>query len=99
MAKSKAQTTNLNGKATEMTENRASELLSSAPPPESPVRFADGAQYRIEIPSTEGPKAFQAMALTMALVRGLHISVISLSLISGINAVSIPALVDCTHFN
>ena len=31
-----------------------------SPPPSSPKRFPDGAQYRIEIPSTEGPAAFRA---------------------------------------
>jgi hypothetical protein len=29
--------------------------------PDSPVRFADGAQYRIEIPSVEGPRVFAAV--------------------------------------
>ncbi len=29
--------------------------------PESPLRFADGAQYRIEIPSVEGPRVFEAV--------------------------------------
>ncbi|TMC71412.1 MAG: hypothetical protein E6J13_07855 [Chloroflexi bacterium] len=29
--------------------------------PESPKRFPDGAHYRIEIPSTEGPRAFEAV--------------------------------------
>lgn len=32
--------------------------------PNSPKRFPDGAQYRIEIPSTEGPKAFRAVVET-----------------------------------
>ena len=32
-----------------------------APPPTSAKRFADGAQYRVEIPSTEGPNAFRAV--------------------------------------
>lgn len=31
------------------------------PPPDSPLRFADGAHYRIEIPSTEGPAALRAV--------------------------------------
>ncbi len=31
------------------------------PAPTSRLRFPDGAQYRIEIPSTEGPKAFRAL--------------------------------------
>ena len=31
------------------------------PPPSSAKRFPDGAQYRIEIPSTEGPAAFHAL--------------------------------------
>ena len=31
------------------------------PAPASNLRFPDGAQYRIEIPSTEGPKAFRAL--------------------------------------
>lgn len=29
--------------------------------PSSPLRFSDGAQYRIEIPSTEGPRALEAV--------------------------------------
>jgi Peptidase family U32 len=29
--------------------------------PDSPKRFPDGAQYRIEIPSTEGPRCFEAV--------------------------------------
>ena len=29
--------------------------------PESPLRFADGAQYRFEIPSVEGPRVFEAV--------------------------------------
>ena len=29
--------------------------------PDSPARFPDGGQYRIEIPSTEGPRALQAV--------------------------------------
>jgi len=29
--------------------------------PPSPLRFADGGQYRIEIPSVEGPEAFEAV--------------------------------------
>lgn len=32
-----------------------------APPPTSTKRFEDGAQYRVEIPSTEGPSAFRAV--------------------------------------
>lgn len=31
------------------------------PAPDSPLRFADGGQYRIEIPSTEGPVALAAV--------------------------------------
>ena len=31
------------------------------PAPTSSLRFPDGAQYRIEIPSTEGPRAFRAV--------------------------------------
>ncbi len=31
------------------------------PPPSSAKRFPDGAQYRVEIPSTEGPAAFHAL--------------------------------------
>ena len=31
------------------------------PAPQSQLRFPDGAQYRIEIPSTEGPAAFRAV--------------------------------------
>src|SRR3954449_8067562 len=29
--------------------------------PDSPKRFPDGAQYRIEIPSTEGPRCLEAV--------------------------------------
>ena len=29
--------------------------------PESPLRFPDGAQYRIEIPSVEGPRVLEAV--------------------------------------
>ena len=29
--------------------------------PDSPKRFPDGSQYRIEIPSTEGPRALEAV--------------------------------------
>src|SRR5574341_249692 len=32
----------------------------------SAKRFPDGAQYRVEIPSVEGPRAFQAMLETAA---------------------------------
>ena len=32
-----------------------------APAPDSTKRFPDGAQYRLEIPSTEGPRAFNAL--------------------------------------
>jgi hypothetical protein len=31
------------------------------PAPDSPLRFDDGGQYRIEIPSTEGPRCLQAV--------------------------------------
>jgi hypothetical protein len=31
------------------------------PAPDSPLRFGDGGQYRIEIPSTEGPRSLQAV--------------------------------------
>jgi hypothetical protein len=31
------------------------------PAPDSPLRFDDGGQYRIEIPSTEGPRSLQAV--------------------------------------
>ena len=40
--------------------------------PASAKRFADGAQYRIEIPSTEGPRAFRAV-LEEAAVRGVPV--------------------------
>jgi len=33
----------------------------AAAPPDSPKRFRDGCHYRIEIPSTEGPRALQAV--------------------------------------
>src|SRR5689334_25332232 len=29
--------------------------------PDSPKRFRDGAQYRVEIPSTEGPRCLEAV--------------------------------------
>src|SRR5204863_9704822 len=29
--------------------------------PDSPKRFPDGAQYRVEIPSTEGPRCLEAV--------------------------------------
>jgi hypothetical protein len=32
-----------------------------ADPPDSPKRFPDGAHYRVEIPSTEGPRTFEAV--------------------------------------
>jgi hypothetical protein len=31
------------------------------PAPDSPLRFGDGGQYRIEIPSTEGPRSLEAV--------------------------------------
>jgi hypothetical protein len=36
--------------------------------PESPLRFADGAHYRIEIPSVEGPRVMQAVLEEAALL-------------------------------
>lgn len=33
----------------------------AGPLPDSPKRFPDGCQYRVEIPSTEGPRALQAV--------------------------------------
>ena len=44
--------------------------------PASAKRFADGAQYRIEIPSTEGPRAFRAV-LEEAAVRGVPVHRVS----------------------
>ncbi|MGI5132190.1 U32 family peptidase [Pseudonocardia sp. CA-107938] len=44
--------------------------------PESPLRFADGAQYRVEIPSVEGP-ATMAAVLDEAARRGVHVDRIS----------------------
>jgi hypothetical protein len=29
--------------------------------PDSPKRFLDGSQYRVEIPSTEGPRCLEAV--------------------------------------
>ena len=54
---------------TRVTMSKASDLLSSAglpardayDLPTSAKRFADGGQYRIEIPSTEGPRAMDAV--------------------------------------
>jgi hypothetical protein len=36
-------------------------LPAPTPPPESSARFADGLRYRVEIPSTEGPRALRAV--------------------------------------
>jgi hypothetical protein len=36
-------------------------LPAPTPPPESGARFADGLRYRVEIPSTEGPRALRAV--------------------------------------
>lgn len=47
-----------------------------APPPASAKRFPDGAQYRIEIPSTEGPSAFRAV-LDEAAARGVPVHRVS----------------------
>ena len=47
-----------------MTEWMASLGLTARDPQDAPTsakRFPDGAQYRIEIPSTEGPKALAAV--------------------------------------
>jgi hypothetical protein len=44
--------------------------------PSSPKRFADGAQYRIEIPSTEGPECLQAV-LDEAEQRGVRVHRVS----------------------
>lgn len=46
------------------------------PPPDSPKRFPDGGQYRIEIPSTEGPAAFRAV-LEEADARGVPVHRVS----------------------
>ena len=46
------------------------------PPPASPKRFPDGGQYRIEIPSTEGPAAFRAV-LEEADARGVPVHRVS----------------------
>lgn len=46
------------------------------PPPASPKRFPDGGQYRIEIPSTEGPSAFRAV-LEEADARGVPVHRVS----------------------
>src|SRR5215207_6856360 len=50
-----------------MTDTRAFLAARGLPPgdlrdlPDSPRRFPDGAQYRIEIPSTEGPRCLEAV--------------------------------------
>lgn len=46
------------------------------PPPASPKRFPDGGQYRIEIPSTEGPAALRAV-LEEADARGVPVHRVS----------------------
>lgn len=51
------------------------------PAPSSPQRFPDGAQYRIEIPSTEGPGAFRAV---LSEADRLHVPVHRVSQGSGI---------------
>jgi len=35
--------------------------MDPVPAPDSPLRFPDGGQYRIEIPSTEGPRSLRAV--------------------------------------
>lgn len=47
-----------------------------APSPASAKRFPDGAQYRVEIPSTEGPSAFRAV-LDEAAARGAPVHRVS----------------------
>jgi Peptidase family U32 len=49
--------------------------------PASPKRFADGGQYRIEIPSTEGPRAIEAV---MSSARELGVPVHRISQGSGV---------------
>ena len=49
--------------------------------PTSTKRFADGGQYRIEIPSTEGPRAMEAVLLSAA---GLSVMIHRVSQGSGI---------------
>ncbi|BBL81081.1 hypothetical protein RxyAA322_29350 [Rubrobacter xylanophilus] len=44
--------------------------------PDSPKRFPDGAQYRVEIPSVEGPRVLEAV-LEEAERRGVHIHRVS----------------------
>src|SRR5690349_471575 len=44
--------------------------------PDSPKRFPDGAQYRIEIPSVEGPRCLEAV-LEEAEARGVRIHRVS----------------------
>jgi len=46
------------------------------PPPDSAKRFEDGAQYRIEIPSTEGPAALAAV-ISEADARGVPLHRVS----------------------
>ncbi|ABG03527.1 conserved hypothetical protein [Rubrobacter xylanophilus DSM 9941] len=45
-------------------------------PPDSPKRFPDGAHYRVEIPSVEGPRVLEAV-LEEAERRGVHIHRVS----------------------
>lgn len=56
-------------------------LDQTAPIPESTKRFPDGAQYRVEIPSTEGPACLRA---TIEEARGLDVLVHRVSQGSGV---------------
>lgn len=49
--------------------------------PDSPKRFPDGAQYRVEIPSTEGPRALEAV---LDEAERLHVPVVRVSQGSGV---------------
>src|SRR5260221_7570748 len=53
--------------------------------PSSPLRFPDGAHYRVEIPSVEGPEALQAVVET---ARALGVQVHRVSQGSGIMLLS-----------
>src|SRR5262245_14952707 len=60
-------------------------------PPSSPDRFPDGAHYRIEIPSTEGPRALEAV---LEEADRLSVPVVRVSQGSGVLMLTDPELDD-----